>query len=89
MVREMFTASLRLHVGNKLGAGRPGGGGCCRGAVGGGWWWTGPGWSHGGPEVAGPGSPLKVQATGFAVGLDMGVRAEAGSRVIPRLLWGS
>lgn len=25
MVREMFTASLRLHVGNKLGAGRPGG----------------------------------------------------------------
>lgn len=48
----------------------------------------GLGWSQGGPEVAGPGSPLKMQATGFAVGLDIGVRAEAGSRVTPGLLLG-
>lgn len=32
---------------------------------------------------------LKMQSTGFAVGLDVGVRTEAGSRVTPRLSCGA
>ena len=49
-------------------------------------WQTGPGWSLEGRQAGRFGSVLKTQATRFAVGLDMGVRAKSRSRVPPQLL---